>query len=274
MPELPEVETIVRDLLEEGVFGEEIIDVKISWPKTISTHSVEDFMSKIINQKIVNVGRRGKYIVCSLTDWTLLIHLRMSGRLCLVNGSDIGSHERVRLVLKGGRALSFEDTRKFGRWYLTQDPGVYLGFLGVEPLSDNFSPRVLKTLLEGSRRQIKSVLLDQHVVSGLGNIYVDEALWEAQVHPLVKACSLSDDKVEKLYRAIVKVLEQGIVNRGTSLGKGKGNFHNVRGRLGDNQNSLKVFRREKKPCLRCGEEIEKVVVAQRGTRFCPRCQSV
>ena len=197
----------------------------------------------------------------------------MSGRLNLEKkGSRRSKHEHVIFELDGTDELRFHDTRKFGRIYLTDDPLSILGKLGLEPLDRQFTLMALTKALAGRNRRIKPLLLDQTVIAGLGNIYVDEALWEAGIHPTRNAASLSAKEIEGLHRAIPKVLNRGLRNMGTSLGTGKGNFYSVAGRKGRNADRLNVFRRTGEPCPRCGDTIERLVVGQRSTHVCPGCQ--
>jgi formamidopyrimidine-DNA glycosylase len=274
MPELPEVETVVRDLLGSGLAGRKITSVRVSWERTLENVSSSEFEQRVKGCRIRNVSRRAKYIVVELSSgqW-LLIHLRMTGRLHIV-AEDAGRavHERVALGLDDGTELRFIDTRKFGRWTLLDDAGERLDKLGPEPLSDEFRAQDLYEILQKHHRKLKPLLLDQHVLAGLGNIYVDEAMWDAEVHPCVLSDSLSREQAGALYRAIRKVLRKGINSMGTTLGTGKGNFYSVAGRRGRNQDGLQVFRRDGEPCPRCGTIIVRSIVGQRSTHHCPSCQ--
>ena len=219
--------------------------------------------------------RRGKYIHARLGSGRhLLIHLRMSGRLHLAKSGDERSrHEHVVLHLSGGLDLRLHDTRKFARVFLVEEAQGLLGGLGIEPLGEAFTPARLAALLRARQRRLKPLLLDQGVIAGLGNIYVDEALWEAGLHPCRLGADLSEAEIARLHRAIPGVLKSGLANRGTSLGKGQGNFSSVGRRPGENGTFLKVFRRTGEPCPRCGTPIVRLVVAQRGTHICPCCQA-
>ena len=197
----------------------------------------------------------------------------MTGKFFVENiSAPVHSHERVRLILDNKMILRFEDQRKFGKWYLLQDPEEMLGKIGIEPLSKKFTFLAFKNLLEKNNRQIKPFLLDQHKIAGLGNIYVDEALWEAKIHPLSLTKTLNDPELKLLHKAIIMVLKKGIENTGTTLGSNRANYFSVSGRRGSNQDTLKVFRQEGLPCFRCKTIIQKIVVSQRGTHFCPNCQ--
>jgi len=274
MPELPEVQTIVNDLVASNVVNRTIVGVEVFWPKTIGDMKTETFRKKVSGQTIQNIRRRAKYIIFDFAaQWHLLVHLRMSGRLYLTpNSLKQDKHEHVILHLNDNSDLRFHDTRKFGRMILTENPESTLGKLGPEPLSNDFSAKQFKTMLKSRHRQLKPLLLDQTFIAGLGNIYVDEALWEARLHPQRNASSLSSKKVNDLYHAIRKVLQQGIDNQGTSLGDGKSNFVSAKRRQGSNAKNLMVFRRTNRECPRCGSMIKRIVVGQRSTHICPRCQ--
>lgn len=276
MPELPEVETITQGLRRSGLEKRAVTGAHLFWPKTLAGAKFEDFKKQIINQKILKVERRGKFITLAFTDnYFLLIHLRMTGRLSIVpKNAERGGHEHICLELDGKEELRFHDTRKFGRWYWTKDPDKYLGNLGPEPLEEGFTVDELAKMIKKKARQIKPLLLDQSFIAGLGNIYVDEALWEAKIHPQTSSQKISKKQLEALVMAIKHVLKRGIETQGTSLGKGKGNYYLPDGQSGEHQHRLSVFRRTGKPCPRCGTTIERIVVAQRSTHFCPHCQTL
>jgi formamidopyrimidine-DNA glycosylase len=275
VPELPEVQTIVDGLNAAGVPGCWIDAVAVRWPKTIATCSPESFSRRLKGRGILNIYRRAKYIVFELSDklW-LLVHLRMTGRLTVAaaRAEWKDPHLQVLLMLGDGRCMAYHDTRKFGRFFLTATPASILDALGPEPLASDFSAKMLFRRMGLRRCRIKPLLLDQGFVSGLGNIYVDEALWLARVHPLRAAQTLSWQEVRSLHRAIRSVLRQGIRNAGTSLGEGKGNFASPQSDRGRNRNQLKVFQRTGQACCRCGHTIERIVVGQRGTHVCSKCQ--
>lgn len=274
MPELPEVETISRELENSGLIGLRIEKVNIYWDRTINAHSTESFLKTVQGQKITGVSRRGKLLVISLSHGYLLIHLRMTGKFSYIGPQGHLAHERVRLLLSDGRVLSFQDQRKFGRWTFVEDLAQGTAHIGVEPLSDAFTFEVLHELIQGKKTAVKPFLLNQKYISGLGNIYVDEALFEAKIHPLRQTSSLTRKELALLHQGIVKVLKKGIDYMGTSLGNSQVNYFSVSGRQGGNQYRLNVFRKEGEPCGRCGTIIEKIRVAQRGTHFCPNCQQL
>jgi formamidopyrimidine-DNA glycosylase len=274
MPELPEVETIARDLNAAGVAGKTLTGARVYWCRTIAEPSAEEFCRLIKNTQIAAVSRRGKFLVLALAGgWSLLMHLRMSGRLHLVpSGTERLAHEHVALVFEDGRDLRFHDTRKFGRIYLVPNADGILGRLGPEPLAPAFTATVLFKLMQDRSRQVKPLLLDQRFVAGLGNIYTDEALWEAKIHPCRRSDSLTPKQARALHTGIRRVLLRGLKNLGTSLGTGKANFYSVGRRRGRNRDELKVFRRTGEPCRRCRTPIQRFRVGQRSTHICPNCQ--
>lgn len=276
MPELPEVETIVREMREAGLEGLEINKAVVFWPRSLTSQNPEIFIPQIAHQIIRQISRRGKYIVFSLSTDTLLVHLRMTGKFLVEKQTnpEIHVHERVRLYLSDGRVLRYEDQRKFGKWTLLSNPDDHLNKLGIEPLSTAFTLVAFLDLIKGRKTLIKSFLLNQRYVAGLGNIYVDEALWLAKIHPLRSLTTLSSDEITDLHSAIITVLKKGVDNTGTSLGSKRANYFSISGKRGTNQTQLSVFRREGEPCPRCQTTLIKIVVAQRGTHLCPYCQVI
>jgi len=272
MPELPEVETVRRSL-REALRGRRIVEVeRIGWPRTIAAPPPETFRSLLRDRAVLDVDRRGKYVLLRLDhDETLVVHLRMTGRLTVAPADDEpDAHTHVVLRLDDGRRLVFRDTRKFGRIWLLDGEGLAAlqGKLGPEPLDDALTAEEFRTLLRRRRGRLKPLLLDQSLLAGLGNIYVDEALWLAKLHPLRTVLSLGDDEVDSLYGAIRAVLARAVDNRGTTFS----DFRDGWGYRGDNQQFLNVYDRAGQPCLRCGTPIERIVVGQRGTHLCPFCQ--
>ena len=276
MPELPEVQTVVDNLNALGIARRTITRASVHWPKTISGMTPAEFRQKIQGLTIREFTRRGKYIVVRLSrGWTLLIHLRMTGRLnWAAKGARRNKHEHVILQLDQANELRFHDTRKFGRLFLTQTAQTILGKIGPEPLKRGFTRQQFCSMLHGKKRQMKPLLLDQSFIAGLGNIYVDEALWEARIHPQRISSSLNEKEIATLHKAIRLVLKRGLKNMGTSLGTGKGNFYSVAGRRGRNADKLKVFRRTGEACPRCKSAIKRLTVAQRSSHICPECQIV
>ena len=276
MPELPEVQTIVDDLNAADLIGMPITGARVFWPRTIAEPSPRLFCNHLKNHKFTAIERRGKYLVFNIDNGsTLLLHLRMSGRLHLVSSNTPRiKHEHVIISFHDGRQLRFHDTRKFGRIHLLDDPAKILNRLGPEPLTKNFTAELLAERLRQRKRLLKPLLLDQECIAGLGNIYVDEALWNAKLHPNRIAASLSIPEIKALHRAIPKVLKRGLKNLGTSLGTGEANFYSVARRRGRNKDELKVFRRTDLPCPRCKAPIERIIVGQRSTHLCPECQKI
>lgn len=264
MPELPEVETIARKL-KPALVGRTILSAELFWSRTLETPSPRKFNAQVGGQIIQDVGRRAKYFILHLTDYKLLIHLRMSGDL-LIKDSTVSpeKHDRLRLKLSDHNALVFNDTRKFGRVWLTADLDEVVGKLGPEPLNMEFTPQWLFDALRSKHRQLKPLLLDQTFLAGLGNIYTDEALNIARLHPNATSDSVTRKQAEALHEAIRQVLKEGIRRNGAS-------FDWVY-RGGEFQNHFRVYDREGKPCPRCGTKIVRLVVGQRGTHICPNCQ--
>jgi len=274
MPELPEVETVVRDLRAAGIEGQRVLRARVRTADVIGAPHPRRFAACIAGCTITAIRRRGKYIVLALSSGdTLLVHLRMTGRLRFRSpGEPWAAHEHVSLVLHDGRELRYQDTRRFGRWHLLDDAAPVLERLGPEPLDAHFTAARFGALLACRTRQIKPLLLDQRVIAGLGNIYADEALWDAGLHPERPAASLGARDAQRLLRSIRKVLRRGLSGLGTTLGRGQTHFYSVAGRRGRNQGRLRVFRRTGRPCPRCGTPIARLKVAQRSTHICPRCQ--
>lgn len=274
MPELPEVETVVRDLTAADIIGTTIIEVTTNWPRMIQNMSPAAFAEALQGRRITHLWRRAKYIVFDLDNAThLLLHLRMTGKLRLDQpGDPLTKHDHATFLLDDGRCLIFNDSRKFGRLQIADDRLQALSHLGVEPLSSAFTLAALSARLSKSTRCLKSLLLDQSTIAGLGNIYVDEALWAAGIHPQRRANTLTGAELQLLHRAIKSVLRRGIKNQGTTLGNGEANFYSVAGHRGRNADALKVFRRDGLPCPRCHATIQRAIVGQRGTHFCATCQ--
>jgi formamidopyrimidine-DNA glycosylase len=269
MPELPEVETIARQLRGRGVEGREILSVKVNWVRTVEPLSGTAFSRAVRGTVIEQISRTGKWMQFHLSSGqTIMIHLRMAGSFSV----EKGSHDRIVMALSDGLTLYYRDTRKFGRWKLVDDPQEILSGLGPDALTRNFTLNYFKQAVSSRRRAIKTVILDQSIVAGLGNIYADEALWESRIHPERLPESLSDDELSALFKSIKHVLRVGVKNRGTSLGKGKTNYRQVDGESGGHREEVKAYGRAGKPCVRCGLLLEKCMVGQRGTTFCPACQ--
>ncbi len=273
MPELPEVETVARSLVPQ-LQGRIIVSLaKLDWPKMITPPPAE-FTALITGRRIETVGRRAKWLLLTLDrGWTMAIHLRMSGHLLVTEPTAAHEpHVHFALELDNGRCLIFNDQRKFGRVHLLDQQG--LAALdrshGPEPLTDDFTPDTLAQQLQHRRAPIKTLLLDQHLIAGIGNIYANEALWLAGIHPLTPGAALSPEQINHLHRAIRVVLQEAIANQGSSLR----NYRDSYGQRGSQQEHFNVYDRAGKPCPRCQTLIERIVVAQRSTYLCPVCQSV
>jgi len=264
MPELPEVETIARKLRPELV-GKHIEKAELLWPRTLATPTPAKFKKQIKGLEIVAVTRRAKYFWLQLSEFNLFVHLRMSGDLYIKEENEaLEKHDRLVLSLSDHRKLVFNDTRKFGRAWLVRDPAEVIGDLGPEPLEDAFSAQMLYDRLQARHRQLKPLLLDQSFLAGLGNIYTDEALHMARLHPLALSDSLNREQAEALWEAIRAVLQEGIRRNGASI--------DWVYRGGEFQNYFRVYDRKGQPCPVCGTAIERLVIGQRGTHVCPNCQ--
>jgi formamidopyrimidine-DNA glycosylase len=269
MPELPEVETISRDL-RELLVGRTIEGVMVAWEGCVDRPSAAAFCDQVAGCRVEAVGRRGKFLVLNLSSgWALLVHLRMTGSLRVrEGGAPWQTHERLSFQLDDGRELRFVCVRKFGRLYLVENPDEVLGDLGPEPLQEGFSASDFRALVESRRGMIKPLLLDQRFLAGLGNIYVDEALFRARVHPRRAAHTLTRDEMDRLYGAIREVLREAILHQGTT----RSDYVRPDGSEGTHQERLLVSGKAGDPCPRCGAEIERLVVGGRGTYICPVCQ--
>ena len=284
MPELPEVETIRRQL-EPRLRGARIDSLQVldaRWTRPAEPPEVE---AQVAGRRIEALGRRGKYLLLELEgDLTLVMHLRMTGNLLLVeegevvasvDAGDVSADEerflRARFVLEDGRELRFSDARRFGEAFLLPGDRVedrFLGRVGIEPLSDQFTAEALERIAAGRRVPLKSFLLDQSGVAGVGNIYADEALWRAELHPLSPAGSMRHEHAEALRQGVVEALEAGLAEGGASID----DYRDSRGERGSMQDEFIVHTREGEECPRCGTEIRRIVVSGRSTYFCPGCQ--
>jgi formamidopyrimidine-DNA glycosylase len=285
MPELPEVETLVRRL-RKPVIGRTIEEVIIYWKRTVARPAPKEFTRLLRGYTVQAIDRRAKYLVFTLVKHPssarrahastplrsaqhtspplfLLIHLRMSGKLSVVDrNAPVEKHDRVVFQLDNGQQLRFNDVRKFGKMWVGIDPEEVTGSIGPEPLAADFNLPKFRVLVQSRSGVIKPLLLNQTFLAGVGNIYADESLWRARIHPLRRADSLSDAEIAALYRSIRSVLRQAIEDEGTDAGDGviEGDYE------------PRVYGREGQPCYRCHQPLHKIVVGQRGTHFCPQCQ--
>lgn len=273
VPELPEVETIRRTLIELAS-GKTIERVTVKWPNIIKRpEQVEQFCDALVGQTIRDVERRGKFLKIVLDDYTMVSHLRMEGKYALhENADEPDKHVHVFFHFTDGTELRYRDVRKFGTMHLfkkgEEDLFPPLIGLGPEPFDETFNPSQLKMRIGKTSRKIKPVLLDQNVVVGLGNIYVDEALFRAGIHPERVASQLTDEEYEKLYEEIVATLQEAVKQGGSTIRT----YVNTQGQIGMFQQQLYVYGRKGESCKICGTPIEKFVVGGRGTHICPNCQ--
>ncbi len=270
MPELPEVETIRRDL-EKEIVGHKIVDLWYDAPKMLQPTASK--VETIVGRHIVSADRIGKLLLLGIeNDGTIGIHLKLSGRLFIRNQSDPeDKYTHVIFRLDDGRELRFTEFRKFGYAKLIENSTELTKIkaeYGPEPLTQDFTLTALKKVLNRANRAVKTVIMDQKKVAGVGNIYADEALWYAKIHPETLASRLEETEIEALFQAIIKSLEQGITDRGTSVD----DYLDIYGKEGGHAANLNVFRQDGEPCGRCGTIIKKIRVGGRGTHFCPNCQ--
>ena len=274
MPELPEVETVARSL-REPVEGRTIVAVTVNWPRTLALPKGEDagdrFRLGLLGRRIASVGRRGKYVVIALDEGYLLIHLKMSGRLQVVPCHEpADKHVQALFDFDDGRQLRFRDVRKFGRIYAVDRPESVTAMLGPEPLDADLDLADFRRLLARRSGRLKSLLLNQSFLAGLGNIYADESLFRARLHPLRRAVSLTGEEQERLYQAVRAILEEAIADQGTTLSDG--GYVDAEGQAGRHQELLAVYRRTGEPCPQCQAPIERLIIGGRSSHFCPRCQ--
>ncbi len=273
MPELPEVETI-RVQLERHILHKRIKSVTTWLPKMWRNVPPTVGEQLLIGNQFTKIDRRGKYLLFHLQDgWILIVHLKMTGRLVYSQSSlEVGRHDRLGLTFEDGSSLHYGDMRTFGGFYFYESIDKIdikgLCTMGVEPLSDEFTVEKMYELTRKSRMPLKSFLLDQRFVAGLGNIYVDEANFEARLHPLRKANSLTKREAKRLHTAIQKVLTMSIQHGGTTFR----NYLDSEGGRGENKKNLQVYGRAGDVCLVCGHPLEKIVLGGRSTVYCPKCQ--
>jgi len=264
MPELPEVET-TRRRLEPDLVGQTFTAVTIRWPRSIMT-PVAALLTILPGLKIESLDRRGKYLLIRLSqNFTLCLHLKMSGQLTIEPTSTPPHHHvRTAFSLANGSELRFRDSRKFGRVYLVENVDEVVGTLGPEPLGHDFTAKSFLALCHSRKGRLKPLLLDQHFIAGIGNIYADESLFQARIHPGRAISSLSTREVSRLYQAIRHVLDQAITLNGTTLDDVYPD--------GAYQNHFQVYGRRDQPCHSCQSMIQRIVLAGRSTHFCPHCQ--
>jgi formamidopyrimidine-DNA glycosylase len=273
MPELPEVETQCADLRSWGIIGERIDDVRVFWHRTVAPLDSATFKAALSGRSVTSISRRGKYIHLALDDGAhVLAHLRMTGSFTF-RSSDSQREPYDRLaIFMGQHMLVFRDPRKFGRVLLVGETTPLLGSLGPEPFDPALDSQTFHSMLASRRVMVKTLLLDQRFLAGLGNIYADESLYGARIHPCRLSNSLSLDEASRLLRVIRELLEHAIANRGTSLGDGQGEFISD-GHPGSNGSAIMMYGRRGDPCPRCATPIVRITVGQRSTHYCPSCQT-
>jgi len=273
MPELPEVET-VRRTLEQLVVGKTIEDVTVQLPRIVRLpDDVELFRTHLRGAEITEIGRRGKFLKIVCPPWVLVSHLRMEGKYRVASQEEpLEKHTHVIFHFTDGTELRYRDVRQFGTMHLfekgteeTQNP---LKKLGPEPLSDEFTLEWFKEQIVKKRSKVKAVLLNQEFLTGLGNIYVDESLFAAGIHPERLASSLQEEEIERLFASIRETLSEAVKLGGSSVRS----YLNGQGEMGMFQLKIQVYGRKNEPCPRCGQPIERLVVAGRGTHVCSQCQ--
>lgn len=275
MPELPEVET-VKEALKQTVKGRQIKDIEIRYEPMIKNMTANEFKKALINQTIQDISRRGKYLVLHFDDYQLLSHLRMEGKYFYVEDHfELNPHVHVIFTLDNGSRLLYQDTRKFGTYHLYDkatdlETTAPFQVLGLEPFSKEFTSSYVKQKIQNKKKPIKSLLLDQTVVCGLGNIYVDEVLYRCRLHPLTPSSQLSDKEIENVVKYTQEVLARAIELGGTTIRT----FSSSHGVSGTFQNELLVHQRKGEHCFECETPIEKIKVGGRGTYFCPTCQKL
>lgn len=273
MPELPEVETI-RNTLKALVLNKTIDAIQVTYPKMIKQpDDVNQFKDALQGETINDIGRRGKFLLFYLDHYTLVSHLRMEGKYGLFQKNDpLDKHTHAVFQFKDQTELRYSDVRKFGTMHLfkkgTEMNELPLSQLGPEPFSHEFTTDLLQERLSRTSRKIKTVLLDQRTLVGLGNIYVDEALFRSNIHPETIASTLTDKEVTALHREIVKTLQEAVEKGGSTIRS----YVNSQGEMGMFQLDLYVYGRNGEQCKTCDQLLEKITVGGRGTHFCPRCQ--
>jgi formamidopyrimidine-DNA glycosylase len=237
----------------------------VLWPRTLVTPTLDEFEKQLPGQTVTEITRRGKYLVIRLSRDTLLIHLRMSGDLLVFpDETPPATHDRLIVRFEGGNRLVFNDPRKFGRVWLVADPASVLASLGPEPFDEDLTPERLYSMLQHHHRQLKPLLLDQSFIAGLGNIYTDEALHKAGLHPLLLSHHITFEQALRLWGSIRDVLQEGIRRNGASI--------DWVYRGGDFQNYFRVYQRTGQPCPVCATPVERSVIGQRSSHYCPQCQ--
>ena len=266
MPELPEVQTVVDHLIEP-LSGKNIVDVKPIWPKVFDNFNSNNLFKQNPNLKIITVFRRAKFIIIQLEKQIIAIHLRMTGKLYVIKKKKLPKHTSATLTLNDGSILVFEDVRKFGRIYLYKNLNIINSRHGVEPLNELFKLNQFQELILSKKRIIKGLLLDQSLIVGLGNIYVDESLYASGIHPNSISNLIPKSKLNKLYKSIIFILKEAIKAKGTTIID-----FSVNGESGRYSSKLNIYGQKGKTCNNCNSKIIKLKVCGRGTYVCKNCQ--
>ena len=270
MPELPEVET-VKETLKTKILNKKIIDVDIIYPKIIEYPDVDTFKKQIKNETIIDIKRKGKWLMFELNNYYLLSHLRMEGKYNIKSDEPLNKHEHVLFKFDDFN-LRYQDTRKFGKMYLYKKDEAFtkqpLSELGKEPWDESLNTTYLEEKYKTRKKSIKEVLLDQTIIAGIGNIYANEILFLSKINPEKKACELNKKNLENIIKYTKEILEKAIKEGGTTI-RTYTSSQGVHGRF---QQHLFVHGKENEPCQVCGKTIKKIKVGGRGTYYCPNCQ--
>lgn len=268
MPELPEVETVIRSIAP-NILNRKITHINVYWDRTLSTHSEPELNKSLKNKSITEVSRRGKYIIFHIENGYIVIHLRMTGKLIFQpENVEPLPHSRFEFLFEDNSKLAFTDIRKFGRIGFHEKLDFLNIKLGLEPFSKKLTADYLLDKFRKRTGPIKSALLNQSIIAGIGNIYADEILFKIKVHPKIPTNTLNIKKLSELILATQNILQNAIDSMGTTII----NFSFDKNSIGNYGNQLKVFNRKDKKCLRCTDNIKKIKCAGRGTYFCPTCQ--
>ena len=271
MPELPEVQAVVDSLNENNIPGKTIESILSpnGYESVCHEYSLHDFQKFLKNKTIDIIKRRGKFIIMELDNGFLLFHLRMTGKLLIsLDDNTKKKHLSLQINFKDKSSLYFQDMRKFGKAYILKNIKWLENKIGIEPLSKEFDSEWLIKTLKSHKKMIKPLLLDQKIIAGLGNIYIDEALWHAKIHPKSICSKITRHKINLLCFTIKDILTNALKHKGTTII----NFSYGNNEKGDFKKQLKVFSKENQPCKKCNEKITKEFVGQRGTHFCKKCQ--
>jgi formamidopyrimidine-DNA glycosylase len=269
MPEIAEVETIKKDLNTSCILRQKIKSVDIQYSSILNLPKSE-FTKILLGNSILDVSRLGKYLIFKLDGYYLIMHLKMTGHLLLKDKDYLlQKHELVYFTFENMKKLIYFDPRRFGRLYIKKDLSI-LEKIGVDVLSSDFTIDEFSKKLRKKNKVIKTLLLDQHFVAGIGNIYADEILFDAKINPKKLSSKIDEEKIKQLYLSIKKVILKAVENRGTSLGKSKLNYTSINGEFGSNQNHLMIH--TKKICPKCKTLVTKIKINQRTSYFCKICQ--